>query len=161
MFTEWEDDSMMDVLLWAAVYCCCMWDKLKDVQVMNGLVNELEHKWPLVIISHCSGDALLSHCSAEKMHHSKLPKPTAPHPTLALFCLFLISTADLSHAGAESLWGVSIFNYLSPPFWATRLLCEGRHCTAGEKQQNANFLAYKTLTCKLNFKTKTNIRKAH
>lgn len=70
---------------------------------MNGLVNELEHKWPLVIISHCSGDALLSHCSAEKMHHSKLPKPTAPHPTLALFCLFLISIADLSHAGAESL----------------------------------------------------------
>lgn len=30
-----------------------------------------------------------------------------------------ISIADLSHAGAESLLGVSIFNYLAPPISAT------------------------------------------
>lgn len=47
---EWEGDSMMNVLLWAAAYCRRV-SQAQNVQVMNELVNELEHKWPLVIIS--------------------------------------------------------------------------------------------------------------
>lgn len=48
---EWEDDSMMNGLFWAAAHCCRVWAKPKDVQVMNELVDELEQKGPLVVIS--------------------------------------------------------------------------------------------------------------
>jgi len=42
----------------SAMSCCCVCVCVcvcepRDVQVMNGPVNELEHKWPLVIISQC------------------------------------------------------------------------------------------------------------
>lgn len=58
----------------------------------------------------------------------------------------LICIADLSHAGAESLLGVSIFNYLTPPISVTLSPLRGRRCTAGEKQQNVNSPAHKKLT---------------
>lgn len=61
---------------------------------------------------------------------------------LYCFLFSLISIADLSHAGAESLLGVSIFNYLTPPISASLSPLWGRRCTAGEKQQNANKKLY-------------------
>lgn len=54
-----------------------------------------------LLLGRCPAVALLSGEDA-----SLRPLPPPPHPTppiLALFCLFLISIADLSHAGAESL----------------------------------------------------------
>lgn len=49
---------------------------------------------------------------------SHLPRAVFFTPFSSL-SLSPISIADLSHSGAESLLGVSIFNYLAPPISAT------------------------------------------
>lgn len=68
-------------------------------------------------------------------------------PSLIQFGAFLFflslkrSIADPSHAGAKSSLGVSVFNYPTPLIPATASPLRARRSTAGEKQQNANFLA--------------------
>lgn len=111
---------MMNVSVEAAA----VWEKPpQDVQVMNDPIGDPGQKRPALAPRNslrCSVPAGADSLYRFSSSHSA------------------ISIADLLHAGAESLLGVSIFNYLTPPISATLSPLEGRRCTAGQKQQNAN-----------------------
>lgn len=89
----WQHDG------WADASCCSVRAMPKDVHVMNGLVNELEHKWPLVIISLCYGHATwagpLSPCSVKRIHHFISENSSQPKSSSSFFCFSLkVSPAD-------------------------------------------------------------------
>lgn len=78
----------------------CVGGNPQDVQVMNDLIGDPGQERP-----------------SPAPPNSPAVTPPAGADSLRYFSA--ISIADLSHAGAESLLGVSIFNYLTPPISAT------------------------------------------
>lgn len=92
---------------------CWVWGNPQDVQVMIELINDPEKQTAILGAVSLPPGADASLCVGLSLASPEMSLLFVPSSLTA------INIADLSHAGAESLLGVSIFNYLTCPISAT------------------------------------------